>query len=143
MAKPIAVLYMGTNNDPRFMRNAKKILIKRGFNVKLVRWNTGRKKSKAYLDVNAWNVQSGNFDIAVGHSAGGFPLQKTAANVTIGINPFITTYNLLDYVLHAISDWLVVKDIPKTKPRRELFLYSGVHSTFPTGAFNKLLDQLA
>jgi len=134
---------MGTFNRPRFMDNAKKILIKLDFDVLQVRWNTGKKNSIAYLNIDQWNIQAGSFVLGVGYSSGCFPLQKTNAVTTIGINPFLTVYPLLDYILHARNDKLVVRNEPIfARPKKELILYKGRHSTFPTKEFTKLIESL-
>jgi len=134
---------MGTGNNPKFMKKAKKILIKFGYNVKLVRWNKGAKNSIAYGNVALWNKQEGAFALSVGHSAGNFPNGITNAEVRIGINPFATQYLFMDYVLHAKDDWLVIKDRPEIfKPKKELILYPGKHSSFPRKQLKQLIKQL-
>lgn len=138
-----AILYMGTGNNPKFMKQAEKILKRESIKTRLVRWNTGKKTSIAYGDIDKWNIQSGSFDIGLGHSAGGFPLQKTNATIKIGINPFLTVYPLVNYILHARDDWLVPKDVPKVwHPTNETILYDGGHSTFPTKSLTDLIKKL-
>lgn len=99
------------------------------------------KFSIAYLDVKHYNIPKGSWDLAVGHSAGGFPSALTKAKIKIGFNPFFTQYPLLDVIFHARDDFLVLVNKPKIIKAQKLILYDGKHSTFPKKEFRQwLLD---
>lgn len=131
-----AVLYRGTGCDPAFVKNAEIHLREFGFTtIKNVCW-TRSFNPVDYGNVKKYNVQKGKWDIAIGHSAGGFPLPLTSAKYRIAINPFIAVYPLVNVVFHAKDDWLTIPDNP---PVGNIELYDGGHSTFPR---RLLVDKL-
>ena len=155
MTLPRAVLYRGTGCSSKFMGKVKKSLMKivpgfRKQNISNRCWiRTGlksaphfhTKKSISYLDVGHYNIPSGKFLFAAGHSAGGFPLALTNAKVKVGFNPFFTQYPFLDVVFHAKDDWLVIKDKPDFIKPKKLILYKGKHGSYPRKEFEAWLKD--
>lgn len=146
-----AVLYRGTKCNRGFMNKAREILreVQQSW-VKIDSrcWiQTGLKTaphfhtkfSIAYLDVKHYNIKKGKFDLAAGHSAGGFPAAFTDAKIKIGFNPFFTQYPLLDVIFHARDDFLVLVNKPRIIKAQKLILYDGGHSDFPKKEFKKWL----
>ncbi len=150
-----AVLYRGTGCSKSFMRKASKILRKYGYFtkrnihercwIKTGKWKRGHfhtKKSIAYTHVHHYNIRKGKHEIALGHSAGGFPVVLTKAKLKVGFNPFIGTYPFLDVVFHARDDWLVMKDRPVILKTQTLILYKCKHGSFPTKEFTKWVKEV-
>lgn len=137
-----AVLYMGTGCDPKFMKEVEEIMRAHGFNVRSVRiscWTKRKDNSLAYYATKDYNVQSGKWDLAIGHSAGGFVAHRTDASIKLAINPFFTEYHHYHKVLHADRDWLA----PTSHDNLDnVIMYDGEHSTVPKEALNALLNQI-
>lgn len=140
-----AVLYQGTGCDKGFMKLVARSLRKFSFNpIKTVCWH--KRDKKGILDDIAdyprpknWNVQKGNFDLVVGHSAGGFPVVLTKGTLKIAFNPFLSQYPLLDVVFHAKDDWLVP---PNLFGAKNVIGYLGRHGTFPEKEFESWLETM-
>lgn len=135
-----AVLFRGTGCDQKFMSDVARILRKFGGFGKIDQrcWSI-KKNSFNYIDTSEYNIPNRTFDLAIGHSAGGFPLFTTRAKVKIAINPFISEYPRVDWVIHAKDDWLVPPDLFDLD---NVLAYSGKHGDVPTKKLNDLLAFL-
>jgi hypothetical protein len=137
-----AILYKGTKCKDDFFNQAIPLLRKYGFKeIKVVCWTRSRWKRFRfnYLNYDDWNNQPGSYDLAIGHSAGGFPLSITNAKYKIAINPFFLIYPSVDVVLQAQDDWLTIKDNPFKQ--ENVIVYPGKHSTFPFNELSVVLDK--
>lgn len=135
-----AVLYRGTFCNRVFMNKLESTIKDFGFKVTQVCW-TKSANPFDYLNVGRYNIQKGNFDLVVGHSAGGFPAaltRITGGGKRIGINPFLTQYPFMDMVFHAEDDWLVPPDLGS---REKVTLYKGRHSTVPTNPIKSYIQS--
>lgn len=81
-----------------------------------------------YISPSRWNVIKGRWDIAIGHSAGGFPLTKTNARLKIGINPPYPVFKNIK-IMRAMNDWLVKKRVQDRVKNDNVFYYRGGHSS--------------
>ena len=97
------------------------------------------KNSFNYVDTKGYNTARGSWDLAIGHSAGGFVLTPTRARFKVAINPFISEYPRVDVVLHAKDDWLVPPDL---FTRKNVIGYKGNHGTIPDVELNALLKEM-
>ena len=135
-----AVLYRGTGCNKIFMQKIARILRKYGGFTRIDQrcWSKF-KNSFNYIDTKGYNVAKGSWDLAIGHSAGGFLLVPTRAKLKVAINPFISEYPRVDMVLHAKDDWLVPPDLFGLD---NVIVYPGDHGTVPTSELNQILQDM-
>jgi len=149
-----AVLFRGTGCAPPFM-NAVVDIVRESGKFDIIRnvcWHKPDLPGIAddiadYANPFNWNDIKGKFDLAIGHSAGGFTVTKENAKTNIVINPFIGVYlsGKVDHILHAKDDLLVIPDLPKSIPvkqKKKVKLYDGTHSTVPTKLLKEIIKRL-
>lgn len=150
-----AIVYMGTGCSPDTTKYFVDLFREMGMRVEQVCWTKDKplrdlfrkdgNTSLAYGEISKWNTQKGLYDIAVGHSAGGFPLSRTNARFKIGLNipfPFLTGSTSRQHIFRADGDWLVAKPIQETLGRDGQYsFYNGGHSTVPKSKIRAKINE--
>ena len=131
------VLYKGTHCDATNMNKIRDLIEKRWkTNIIIKCWTKNKnllgqqgKGSAAfqYGDVKDWNYDNKSYSIAIGHSAGSFPLLMTKASYHIAINPAYPAANFP--IFHANKDWLIPTH--KLHGDSQIIHYMGKHSDMP------------
>jgi hypothetical protein len=138
------VFYLGTGCNAGMGNEFKKLAMQyQNAEIEIRCWHKDDKPGiiddiADYTNIPDWNMSKEHFDVAVGHSAGGFPLQKTSARFKLGINPFLTVYPHVDKIFHARDDWLNPVDLCNVD---KVICYNGDHNKFPYKEMEKFLDQ--
>jgi hypothetical protein len=145
-SKPTALIIMGTTCTKATTEPVANLLVTLGYSVGRMCWTKENSGINTINYAANWNIPKQFYNLIISHSAGGFPLQKSKADLRIAINPPETTYiqcltqsrtgNLI--ILHASNDWLLPEH-DTHKGRKRIIHYKGGHSDMPISLLNTIL----